>query len=373
MQLTKLTTGFASTLSLRLIAACLLCLGIMGTVGCAGSSVGNSLQQSLEADPQLEEQGTLFGDASESATEEPADQQAAAADEADTAGENDGSVNGSTLPPGDRSRSTADQSQGSSEGNSLDAGQTDSETPSDASLSGRDRSRVLADVPEDLKPYIEDLMALQLFSRANTGQNSASNAAVTFEPNQPITRGQYANWLLTANNLFYSDQPGKKIRSAGASVTPAFQDVPPSHPYFGAIQGLAEAGLIPSALTGNSTAVNFRPDAPLTRESLILWKVPLDIRTPLPTASVDTVKATWGFQDAAEIEPLALRAVLADHQTGDFANILRAFGYTTLLQPQKAVTQAEAAATLWRFGTQTEGISAEELLERPQVESGSGP
>jgi hypothetical protein len=215
---------------------------------------------------------------------------------------------------------------------------------------------------------MEDLMALNLFSKA-AQKGSDSESAVAFAPNEAITRGQYANWLLTANNLFYSDQPSQKIRPASASATPAFQDVPASHPYYGAIQGLAEAGLIPSALTGNSTATNFRPDAPLTRESLVLWKVPLDIRTALPTASVDTVKATWGFQDAAEIEPLALRAVSADHQMGDFANILRAFGYTTLLQPQKAVTQAEAAATLWRFGTQTEGISAAELLERNRIEA----
>jgi hypothetical protein len=223
--------------------------------------------------------------------------------------------------------------------------------------------------PQTSDLYIEDLLALQLFSKAEAQQGKTTDSSVAFAPNQTITRGQYANWLLTANNLFYRDQPGKKIRVASSATTPAFQDVPVSHPYFGAIQGLAEAGLIPSALTGNSTAVNFRPDAPLTRESLILWKVPLDIRTTLPTASVEAVQATWGFQDAASIEPLALRAVLADHQTGDFANVLRAFGYTTLFQPQKAVTQAEAAATLWRFGTQTEGVTAADLLTQEEGNS----
>ncbi len=354
-------------LPINLVAMGLLGMGILGTAGCAGSSVGNSLQQSLEADPQLEEQGNLFGDAAESAREESTDSthgsEESAAAEADTADDRDMSPSGSSLPPGERSRTAPPGDANPADDTRPDPGQPNREPSTNASRLGRNRE-VLRDVPEDLKPYVEDLMALKFFSQAEAQLKDDSASAVAFEPNQPITRGQYASWLLTANNLFYSDQPSKKIRPAGASADSAFQDVPTSHPYFGAIQGLVEAGLIPSALTGNSTAVNFRPDAPLTRESLVLWKVPLDIRTALPTASIDAVKSTWGFQDAAGIEPLALRAVLADHQLGDFANILRGFGYTTLLQPQKAVTQAEAAATLWRFGGQTEGISAQELLER---------
>jgi hypothetical protein len=104
----------------------------------------------------------------------------------------------------------------------------------------------------------------------------------------------------------------------------------------------------------------------------VLWKVPLDTRAILPTATVEAVQAAWGFQDAATIEPLALRAVLADRQTGDFANILRAFGFTTLFQPKRAVSQAEAAAVLWRFGHQTEGVSVEDVIRREsQAETAS--
>lgn len=121
--------------------------------------------------------------------------------------------------------------------------------------------------------------------------------------------------------------------------------------------------MIPSPLTGSSTALTFRPDAPLTRKDLILWKVPLDTRQPLPQATPAAVAEAWGFQDAGKIEPRALQAVLADYQNGDFANILRAFGYTTLFQPDKAATRAEAAAVLWRFGNSTEGITAEEVLK----------
>jgi hypothetical protein len=250
-------------------------------------------------------------------------------------------------------------------------------TPTPGAASAADR---LAEVPEDLRGYVEDWLALGLLDGAAAGSAASGNAGTgnaagspEFAPNQPITRGEFAQWLLTANNAFYPDAPAKRLRPATGSATPTFQDVPGSHPYFAAIQGLAEAGIIPSAKTGNATAVTFRPDAPLTRETLVLWKVPLDTRAALPTATAEAVTTTWGFQDTAKIEPLALRAVLADHQNGDFANIRRAFGFTTLFQPQKGVTQAEAAAALWRFGTQTEGVSAKDLLDQPAAASPSSP
>ncbi|NJK54159.1 MAG: S-layer homology domain-containing protein [Leptolyngbyaceae cyanobacterium SU_3_3] len=132
---------------------------------------------------------------------------------------------------------------------------------------------------------------------------------------------------------------------------------------FSAIQGLAEAGLLPSSLSGDSTATLFRPDAPLTREEMILWKMPVDMRQALPTATIDSVKQTWGFQDAARIESRALRAVLADFQNGDQSNLRRAFGYTTLFQPKRSVTRAEAAGALWYIGFQGDGISAQEALK----------
>ncbi len=368
MEVMKLPPIFTSNPPLRIASRLALVLGLMWLAGCAGSSVGDSLQQSLEADPRLEEQDAIFGEGTAATDEEPlgSTNSESVENQQEAADNSESSSNRVSQPPGERSRSPENAEK-------LDDGLSSTGQEADAALLSSNTRIALSDVAADLRPYVKDLMALQLFSKAAAQQETNAEAAIVFEPNQPITRGQYARWLLTANNLFYSDQPSKKIRAAGPSATPAFQDVPTSHPDFAAIQGLAEAGLIPSALTGNSTAVNFRPDAPLTRESLVLWKVPLDIRRSLPTASVEAVKATWGFQDAADIEPLALQAVLADHQDGDFANILRSFGYTTLLQPKKAVTQAEAAATLWRFGTQTEGISAEELLQRSQVESGSGP
>lgn len=222
----------------------------------------------------------------------------------------------------------------------------------------------LNQAPPEWRKQIQDLATLGVLSiepdKTKPNSNSTNNQ---FQPNQIITRREYARWLVAANNAMYANNPAKQIRLASANDQPAFRDVLPKDPDFSAIQGLAEAGLIPSSLTGDTTAVLFRPDAPLTREQLLLWKVPLDTRQALPVANLEAVKQTWGFQDTEKIDPKALRAILADFQSAEQSNIRRVFGYTTLFQPKKAVTRAEAGAALSYFGIQSEGISATEALK----------
>lgn len=219
-------------------------------------------------------------------------------------------------------------------------------------------------LPQELRQHIQDLAALGVLTLDSAGAKTNSDASGTqFQPSKAITRREFARWLVAANNRIYANRPGQQIRLASNATQAAFQDVSRTDPDFPSIQALAEAGLIPSPLTGDSTAVLFRPDAPLTRENLILWKVPLDTRQPLPSASIDAVKQTWGFQDVAKIDPKAQRAALADFQNGEQSNIRRVFGYTTLFQPKKPVTRAEAAEALWFFGSQGEGISAKEAQQ----------
>jgi S-layer homology domain len=194
-----------------------------------------------------------------------------------------------------------------------------------------------------------------------------------FEPGKAITRREYARWLVAANNAIYTNVPARKIRPGTSTDQPAFRDVATSDPDFGAIQGLANAGLIPSSLSGDTGAVNFRPNSTLTREDLIAWKVPVDIRRSLPNATIESVKESWGFQDTAKIDPKALRAVLADYQNGDLSNIRRAFGYTTLFNPKKTVSRAEAAGVLWFFGAQGDGLSAKDALQGGQPSPEASP
>ncbi len=227
-------------------------------------------------------------------------------------------------------------------------------------------SQVFTDLnkaPQELRQYIEDLAGLGVLPLEPSNYKSNQAKTTQFDPSKIVSRREYARWLVAANNAMHPNNPAKQIRGAFETAQPAFQDVPRTDPDFAVIQGLAEAGLIPSSLSGNSTAVLLRPNAPLTREQMILWKVPLDNRQALPNASVEAVKATWGFQDVSRIEPKALQAVLADFQNSDQSNIRRVFGYTTLFQPKKPVTRAEAAAALWYFGSSSEGISAQEALQ----------
>ncbi|WP_017319111.1 S-layer homology domain-containing protein [Mastigocladopsis repens] len=222
--------------------------------------------------------------------------------------------------------------------------------------------------PQEFRQYIQDLAALGILTGESNTVKSNGTTTNQFDPGKVISRREFARWLVAANNAMHANDPAKQIRLASESSQPTFRDVPKTDPNFAAIQGLAEAGLIPSPLSGDSTAVLFRPDAPLVREQLILWKVPLDTRQALPSANLEAVKQTWGFQDAGKIDPKALRAVLADFQNAEKSNIRRVFGYTTLFQPKKPVTRVEAAAVLWYLGTQSEGISAREALKltRPQ-------
>ena len=201
--------------------------------------------------------------------------------------------------------------------------------------------------PASLKNWIKDLNKLGTIS-PKTGKQ--------FKPNILVARREYARWLLETNNRLYKNQPSRQIRLAQPTDSASFTDIPNSHPDFGIIQGLANAGLIGS--TGS-----FRPNDPLLREELVQWKIPLDLRQPLPSATLESVSQSWGFKDSDRISENALNAIFADAQLRDLSNIRRSFGFTTLLQPQKPVTRAEAAASLWYFGTAVDGTSVSKVLE----------
>jgi hypothetical protein len=226
-------------------------------------------------------------------------------------------------------------------------------------------SLVFSDInkaPKELRSYVTELGELGILTPGKPSEKTDSNQTI-FEPNQVITRREFARWLITANNQIQTNQPAKQLRLANESSQPAFQDVPRTDPDFAAIQGLAEAGIIPSQLSGDNTALLFRPDAPLTREQMMMWKLPLDTKLIRTGATFEAIKQTWGFQDTFKIEPKALSSVLTDFQNGEVSNIRRVYGYTTLFQPKRPVTRAEAAGTIWHFGTATEGISAKEALK----------
>ena len=93
-------------------------------------------------------------------------------------------------------------------------------------------------VPEQLQQPLESVAALGVLT-PYTGKANVELAK--FAPNETITRGEYARWLIAANNRYYADNPGKKIYIAAKTNESAFNDVKPEDPDFGAIQSLAEA------------------------------------------------------------------------------------------------------------------------------------
>jgi len=313
---------------LAVIAACLLTTSL---TACANSEMGSAVEQSLAADP------------------------------GPSANPSTGTPDKTTTPRGAKNQPSRDRAQTSAptpapipSNGQLNPPEQPEESPNQLPETTETVSSTWSEkeIPEPLRQYVADLMELEVLTSAD------------FAPDRTVTRRQYVRWLVVANNKMYAHNPGKQIRpSTSKSAEPVFQDVPRTDPDFPLIQGLAEAGILPSRLTGDGTVVLFRPDTPLTRAEMILWKVPMDIRRALPTATIDTVKETWGFQDAAKIDPKSLGAVLADFQNGEKANIRRSLGYTNLFQPTKTVSSVEAAATLWYFGYQGEGISAGEAID----------
>ncbi|MFM6727550.1 MAG: S-layer homology domain-containing protein, partial [Dolichospermum sp.] len=66
--------------------------------------------------------------------------------------------------------------------------------------------------------HIQDLALLGVFA-------IDSQTTPEFQPDQIITRREYARWLVNANNTMYSNNPAKQIRLASPSTQPAFRDI----------------------------------------------------------------------------------------------------------------------------------------------------
>jgi hypothetical protein len=165
--------------------ASLLTLGLL--TSCAGSSLGDNVQQSLEADPQLEESAPFGEDDTEQAAEgQETAEDAAAEAEAASASDAANSRNRSNreLVPPDYATSATDRNS---------ASKTTPQRPETlASLEG---------VPADLQPYIRDLQALagvELAIAPSSNNSSSSNSSATADESpftQTITRREYARWL----------------------------------------------------------------------------------------------------------------------------------------------------------------------------------
>ncbi|KAG0621634.1 hypothetical protein M758_3G036200 [Ceratodon purpureus] len=186
------------------------------------------------------------------------------------------------------------------------------------------------------------------------------------DPGAVCTRRHYARWLIATSSILTRSSANKVLPAMyiEEETELAFDDVTPEDPDFAAIQGLAEAGLIPSNLSSMDTqsgedesgGVLFNPDSPLSRQDLVSWKVALDRRS-LPDITKEDFEAQSGFMDVDRIDSIAWPAIVSDLYSGDNSIITTAFGFTRMFQPQKPATNGQAAIAL------TSGDTSEQLGE----------
>jgi hypothetical protein len=191
---------------------------------------------------------------------------------------------------------------------------------------------------------ILDLARLGVFERTSGA----------FEPTRPITRAEFVRWLVRANNAMRKE---KDIRLA-ESDTATFSDVPPSHPDFKYIQGMANAGIV---IGYDETT--FKPDRSLSREELIAIKCGLDQGgVQYKSNSYSEIELVWHWSDARKVSRRYLDAMYSE-DFNSAKNVDRTFGAIKMLKPQQAVTRSEAAICMWRIGDGHESTTAAEALQ----------
>lgn len=219
----------------------------------------------------------------------------------------------------------------------------------DTAASAKNQSKSLTNFTDISGVYgetaIQQLEQLGVFTTTST----------EFQPLAPITRGEFVAWLVKTYNKLHKDP----IRPS-SSTTPAFPDVPASHPYFTYIQSAYNAGFLAGFADGN-----FRPDDILTREQMIVLKSPLDSSgrdSRPPNTLRNFISRTRGFTDADQITEQYLSYIAFDlGNAASGRNFARVYGRTRIYAPQKAVTRAEASVLLSRF---RKGGTVEQALQR---------
>ncbi|MEN9221898.1 MAG: S-layer homology domain-containing protein [Thermostichus sp. BF3_bins_97] len=185
-----------------------------------------------------------------------------------------------------------------------------------------------------------------------------------FQPQRSIRRGEFARWLVLANNAIHADEPSRQIRLGSATERPIFLDVPEEDPHFRYIQALGAAGLI----DGDANQ-EFRPNSLLSRAELIRMKVPLDLPPGQVKGSLQELEEGWGFTDAAQVPPEAIAPLVADRRLNNASTVLRTFGPIRTFNPFEPVSRGEAAIALSAFGERT----AQEALQLPPAPAAPVP
>ncbi|PPR84750.1 hypothetical protein GOBAR_AA35964 [Gossypium barbadense] len=175
------------------------------------------------------------------------------------------------------------------------------------------------------------------------------------------TRREYARWLVRTSSLLERNPRHRIVPciALSGSETLAFDDIGANDPDFESIQALAEAGIIPSKLSGRNTAsdgskgeINFYPDQFISREDLINWKALVEY--DFEPGVIEQISRTEAdFMDLKEISPDSSPGLFIDMLAGEKRQIKR-------FQSNKPSTKAQVAVAL-TSGRMAEAISNELL------------
>lgn len=157
-----------------------------------------------------------------------------------------------------------------------------------------------------------------------------------------LTRGQYIALLVEMNNALH--EPTDQIRLAREGQ--AFEDVPPSHPYYKYIQGMVDGGYVIGF-----DEKKFQPDKKLTREELVAIAAKRDF-----DFKDFNVEHNWSyyvsFTDKKDVAPKYQAAIARDMSVSESnSNLKQAFGDQKLFHPKRNVRAYEAVLTLPGVGS----------------------
>ncbi|KAM7271847.1 hypothetical protein ACFE04_031061 [Oxalis oulophora] len=178
------------------------------------------------------------------------------------------------------------------------------------------------------------------------------------------TRREYARWLVHINSLLERNPKYRIVPSIllSGSIISAFDDVAIGDPDFKHIQALAEAGIIPSKLSGSNMLegqgnVRFFPESFVSRQDLVNWKAQVEYKVkPGIIEQISTTKVD--YIDMKGISPDASPELFMDMLAGNKSIIRKVFGQVKRFQPNKPSTKAQAAVIL-TSGRMMEAIYSE--------------
>lgn len=192
------------------------------------------------------------------------------------------------------------------------------------------------------------------------------------------TRREYARWLVRMSSLLERNPKRRILTSTtlSGSETAAYDDVGTDDPDVDSIQALAEAGIIPSKLSGRITGydglkgqerINFSPDRFISRQDLINWKALVEYDFE-PGVVEQMSRTKIDYMDLKEISLDSSPGLFIDMLAGQKSITRRVFGQSKRFQSNKPSSKAQAAVAL-TSGRMAEAISNE--LLKLEMESSS--